>query len=298
MLDEGRERKIAVDTIDTGVAPIALVMAVQSSGISGPVLEKVRRIGSMIQPLVTGERGYAALVSFAERIDWLQDCTHDADAFGRALDRLRPGEHKQAVMLDAVVAAIGRLSKQENARRVLLLISESRDRGSETDLQTAAMKAESAGVAIYAATYSAMRTAFTSKSPVSEPGRVEKPRTPADIYGTPTGAPPSKYNPKTIPVEQRVDIRAGLAEILRLHKENDTQALAATTGAITFPFTRQKRLETAIQKFGGELHAQYVLSFAPEAPAPGYHKLEVRIVRPGSYQIRARPGYWPDEEPR
>src|ERR1022692_4217647 len=51
LLDGGRERKVAVDTIATGVAPIALVIAVQSSGISIPVLEKVRRIGAMIQPL-------------------------------------------------------------------------------------------------------------------------------------------------------------------------------------------------------------------------------------------------------
>jgi hypothetical protein len=63
VLDNGRPQKGAVDTIDTGVAPIALVMAVQSSGISAAVVEKVRRIGAMIQPLVVGERGCAGLVS-------------------------------------------------------------------------------------------------------------------------------------------------------------------------------------------------------------------------------------------
>src|ERR1035438_9003103 len=55
LLDNQRERKVTVDTIATGVAPIALVIAVQSSGISTPVLEKVRRIGAMIQPLVRSE---------------------------------------------------------------------------------------------------------------------------------------------------------------------------------------------------------------------------------------------------
>src|SRR4051812_8069829 len=46
LLDNGRPQKVAVDTIDTGVAPIALVIAVQTSGISAAALEKVRRIGA------------------------------------------------------------------------------------------------------------------------------------------------------------------------------------------------------------------------------------------------------------
>jgi hypothetical protein len=90
LLDNRWERKITVDTIATGVAPIALVIAVQSSGISTPVLEKVRKIGVMIQPLVTGERGCAGVLSFAEKVAWLQDCTNNADAIQRALHRLSP----------------------------------------------------------------------------------------------------------------------------------------------------------------------------------------------------------------
>ncbi len=65
LLDDGRLQPVAVDTIDTGVAPIALVIAIQSSGISAPVLEKTRKIASMIQPLVTGERGCAGVMTFA-----------------------------------------------------------------------------------------------------------------------------------------------------------------------------------------------------------------------------------------
>src|SRR4051794_6093261 len=153
VLDNGRPQKVHVDTFATGVAPIALVIAVQSSGISRAVLAKVVKIGAMIQPLVTGERGCAALVSFAEHIDWLQECTNDPDSIGRAFNRLRPGAEKSARMLDAVHEGIERLRKRSNARRVLLLISESRDRGSETALETISMDAQTAGVTIYAATY-------------------------------------------------------------------------------------------------------------------------------------------------
>lgn len=295
VLDGGKQQKITVDTIATGVAPIALAIAVQSSGISIPVLEKVRRIGSLIQPLVIGERGCASLVSFAETVLWLQECTNDPDAIIRAFHRLEPGEYKHAVMLDAVQSAIERLRRQPNSRRVLLLISESRDRGSKRILEEVAIAAESANVTVYAATYSLAKAAFTSKARVGPPPPSPKPKSPSEAMGTPTGAPSSKYNPKGIPKEQRADLGAGLGELLRLHKENATQALTTTTGGLSLSFARQKGLEEAISKLGTDLHSQYLLSFAPDNGAPGYHKLEVRVAG-GQYQVRARPGYWPAAE--
>lgn len=60
----------------------------------------------------------------------------------------------------------------------------------------------------------------------------------------------------------------------------------------------QKGLDDAIEKLGAELHSQYVLSFAPEDSAPGYHKLEVSLARAGRFRIRARPGSWSTAEPR
>jgi VWFA-related protein len=295
--DGERERRVTVDTLGTGVARIALVIAVQASGISTPVLEKVRKIGVMIQPIVTGERGCAAVVSFDKAVKWLQECTNDADAVGRALTRVQPGEHKEAAMLDAVGAAIEHLRVQPNARRILLLISESRDRGSETKVEAATVAAQSAGVTIYAMTYSAMATAFTSKAPLTRQAHPKSSQTTpeSEVMATSNGAPPSKYNPyspKLIPENQSADFPSAIRELLRLHQLNTTRALAAVTGGIAFPFTRQRGLENAIQKLGVELHSQYVLSFAPEDAAAGYHPIDVKVVRGGSFTIRARPGYW------
>jgi VWFA-related protein len=304
LFDNGRPQKATVDTIDTGVAPVALVIAVQSSGISAAVLEKVHKIGAMIQPLITGDRGCVGLVSFDEGVRWLQDCTSDPDSLDLAFDKLqpelRPGEDKEARMLDAVQSAIEHLRRRPNARRVLLLISESRDRGSETALDVATVAAQHAGVTVYAATYSALKTAFTSKLPVSQPRRPLKPKTPNDELGTVNSNPPGRNNPwpKIPPPEQQVDALGGIGELARLYKTNATEVLTKSTGGTTFPFTRQKALEEAIGKLGAELHTQYVLSFAPEASAPGYHSLEVRLARPGEFRLRARPGYWSSDEPR
>lgn len=94
VLDNGRAQKISVDSIATGVAPIALVIAVQSSGISAAVLDKVRKIGNMIGPMVTGGHGCAGVVAFAEHIQWLSECTGDPDELYRALQKLQPGDKK------------------------------------------------------------------------------------------------------------------------------------------------------------------------------------------------------------
>jgi VWFA-related protein len=299
VLDNGRAQKAIVDTIDTGVAPIALAIAVQSSGISAAVLEHVRKVGAMIQPFITGERGCGAVMTFADKVTRLQDCTKDPDAIAGALRKIQPvmqpGEDKDARMLDAVQAAVEHLAKQANSRRVLLLISESRDRGSENTLDAAVVAAQNAGVAVYAATYSAFKTALLSKAPLPDRRRQLKPKTANDEMGTVDGAPASKYNRKIVPPDQQIDVLATIGELARLERTNTTEVLTKATGGITFGFTKQAALEEAIHKLGAELHSQYVVSFVPEGSAPGYHKIEIRVARTGEFGIRARPGYWSTE---
>ena len=298
VFDNGRAQKATVDTIDTGVAPIALVIAVQSSGISAAVIEKARKIGVMIRPMVTGERGAAALVSFDQKVNWLQNFTNDEDVLEDAFAQLRPfsrpGEDKEACMLDAVHESIERLRAIPTARRILLLISESRDRGSETTLEAATVAAQTAGVAIYALNYSALKTAFTSKLPVAGARRALKPKMPEDVLGWVNGNPPGRFNPwpKRLPPEQQLDAMGAIGELMRLGKTNTTEALTKATGGATLSFSRQRALEDAIQRFGAELHSQYVISFAPDAPAPGHHSIDVRLAQPVKMLVHARPGYW------
>jgi VWFA-related protein len=292
--DNDRKQPVQVDSFATGVAPIALVVAVQSSGISGAVLEKVQKVGSMIQPLVTGERGCAALVAFDDTVQWLQECTNDTDALARAFQKLRPGDDKRGRMLDAVHSAVERLRKHSNVRRVLMLISESRDRNSETDLDSVVENVQAAGVTVYALTYSAFKTAFTTKAQTSpDPPResVERPRPNRTEPLSPKGRVPIP------PPEQRVDILGGIGELTRLGKVKTTEVLTASTGGTSFPFTRQKGLEDAIEKLGAELHSQYVLSFTPVDPEPGFHRLEVTIPGKTKLRIRTRPGYWSTQKP-
>lgn len=297
ILDNGRPQKAVADTLSSGIAPISLVIAVQSAGISAPVLAKAQKIGAMIQPLITGDRGCAALVSFAERVNWLQECTNDPVKLSQAFQQLRPGEQKKARMLDAAFEAIHRLKANPDARRVLFLISETKDRGSETDLETVATMADAAAVTVYAATYSAFKTAFTT-------GSTPNPKLPegnrrSTVGRDEPGSPPRRDRVAApTPPEQRVDILGGLSELARLGKVSTTDVLAGRTGGRLYDFTRQKGLEDAVEALGGELHSQYILSFAPEAPDAGYHNIEVQVHGCSGCRVRARQGYWATGEAR
>ncbi len=291
ILDNGKLiERTAIDTIATGTAPIAIVVAVQHSGISTAALAKIRKVGAMIQPLITGERGCAALVSFGYRVRWHTECTNDASKLTIAFQRLEPGEEKAGRMLDAISEGIERLRRRPSSRRILLLISETRDRGSQARLEETLKAAQAANVTVYAATYSAFKTAMTAKPSDTAPVYLPQGPPPAPSRD---GSPPGRENIPIPPVSQRADILGGLGELARLSQPRTTLLFAQATGGTTFPFTRQRALEEALERLGVELHSQYVLSFAPEAAAAeGYHRLEVRLARKGDYRIRARPGYW------
>ncbi|MDX2151362.1 MAG: VWA domain-containing protein [Bryobacteraceae bacterium] len=264
LYDNGHPRPIAsVDSFDSALAPISLVVAVQTSGISAPALVRVRKIGSLIQPLVTGERGGAAVLAFDQQIAWLQDFTRDPAAIAQAFAGLRTGAPQAARMHDAVAEACARLETRPNSRRVVLLISESKDRGSETALEAALAKAQKAGVVVYSAAYSSYASAFASK--------------PSDITPVPGG----------------LNLGAALGELFRLGKVNTVNALATGTGGAHLRFVTQRALESAVERLGEELHGQYVISFVPPADTNGaYRPLEVRVTNGRKLSVRARPGYF------
>lgn len=263
VLDDGVPQNHSLHALYTEVAPIALAIAIQSSGISDSALGRIRKVGSMIQPMVTGPHGFATIASFDQQTRWIQPWTRDPDAISNAFHSVRTSGHKQACLLDTAHDAIRELSRHQRARRILLLISESRDRSSETDLGTVILAAQTENVTVYSATFSAFKTAMITKSP----------------QPTPAGS-------------AQVDILGGMIELGRLGKTKTTKALAEATGGATYSFTRLDALEKAIEQLGSELHSQYVLSFTPDSPKPGYHRLEVRITCEGKYNVRARPGYW------
>jgi VWFA-related protein len=283
VLDNGQPRRVNADVSYT---PISLVIAVQSGAIAAEALNKLHRIGSMIEPLIIGDRGEAAVVSYDSEVLCLQPFTRDPDNISRGLGRLQPGGNGGR-MIDAVAESARMLAaRPANRRRVLLLIGETRDRGSKTKLEDAVTLAQRENVAVYALTYSAMAIAFTARAGTTPEGEPE-----CGNCAAPPGASPSlPFNPAQ---GQSVDLLGIVKEIMRLAKTNAAVAFTELSGGTHLSFLKQHGLETAISRIGEELHAQYMLSFtAPAETTDEFHKIEVRVKGRPELTIRTRPGYW------
>ncbi|MEO8050526.1 MAG: VWA domain-containing protein [Acidobacteriota bacterium] len=270
VLDNGRPVKHSLEVTNQ---PIALVVAVQTSAIAGPALAKVQKIGSMFELLVVGKGGVAAIVTYSDQVKVWQDFTHSTDDFARRMRKIEPDSDSRtdARMNDAVMDAVTMLTDRPKFRRVLVVIGESRDRGSKATLQDAVTRAQAANVTVYPVNYSVYKTSFTTRGSERFEGSDRR------VYDTDPG-----------------NLLAIFTEIGRLASQNAGDALAKYTGGEKVSFAKLAGLERVIAKVGDDLHTQYLLSFQAESATSGvYHAITVHVRRSDAL-VRARPGYWPE----
>jgi len=270
LTDEGVPQKIRMDTSDTVLAPVSLMVLIQASGISAPALARIERVGGLIKPLVIGQRGQAAVIEFDDEIRVRTDFTPDSDLISAAFQRTRSRSIHTARLIDAVAEGVKMLdTRSPNNRRVMLILSESRDRGSKSKLSDVIEQAQRAGVAVYAATYSVQGSTFLS-SPSTTPSM-------------PGG-------------DGNLDILGGALELARIGKANVADALARTSGGRHLSFLTLESLESVISRAGEEIHSQYLLSFTPTpSTKDGFHQIQVAIPSHPEALIRVRLGYWPQK---
>jgi hypothetical protein len=187
-------------------------------------------------------------------------------------------------MLDAIAEVADRMH-QRKGRKMLLLISETRDRGSKTTVQEALNAVEREGIEVFGAHYSAFATSLTAR-PNDLP---DGPLPPAALTSSDPSIPPDPY--------RGGDVAGLFIELARLGKTNVTQALTQATGGADFSFFKERGIEDAIEKLGAEVHSQYMLSFPQRDNTPGPHLIEVSVADRDDLRIRSRRTYWADPEP-
>lgn len=299
LTDEGVAQKIRMDTSDTVLAPVSLMVLIQASGISAPVLARTERVGGLIKPLVIGDRGQAAVIEFDDEIRVRADFTTDSNIIRTAFQGTRSRSLRAARLIDAVAEGVKMLeTRSPNYRRVMLILSESRDRGSESKLSDAIDLAQRAGVVVYPATYSTTASAFAS-SPSDAPSMPIPPDPVEATTNNPSAnsaARTSGNSAGTSRSANAVDLLGGVRELSRIGKANAADALARSTGGRHLAFLTLASLENAISRVGEEIHSQYLLSFTPTPSAKeDFHKIQVAIPSHPDALIRVRPGYWPQK---
>ena len=140
LFDDGVAQDIRVDV---SYVPISMVLAIQANNVVEPFLPTIKKLGSLLEGLVIGEQGECAVMAFDHRIRTLTDgFVSDSAEVKRALDKINPGSSTSA-MIDTVFQATRMLrGRPSNRRRVLLLVSETQDKGSEGRIREALLEAQ------------------------------------------------------------------------------------------------------------------------------------------------------------
>ena len=302
ILDNGVPQKIT--HFDLGGDPISLVVVVETSSRIAPILPEIRKSGILISQTVMGPTGEAAVLGFDSRIAKLQDFDDSTDALENTLSTLQEGD-ESVRLFDAMSKAVEMLKQRPEVsatdlgkRRVMLVLSEAHDSGSEEKLGEVLRRAQLANVAIYTVGISGAK-ADLKRNPddnYKKPPRV----TPEGTYSVPP--PPGTVETPTTEMQQQqagAPLAAAVALavwVVQHAKDKVTsrqlEIASAATGGVHASAWKQQTLEKVIDEIGGELHAQYTISYAPTGTdGEGYHEIAVELNRK-DLSVRARPGYY------
>ena len=263
--DDGVEQAVHLDEA-ADAEPISLVIAVQCGRRAEREFGRMAGLAAMLDLVLSGRQNEAALLLFDSILNLVQDFTNQADVIGTDLKNLEPGDHGAAI-LDAVAYSAKMLAKRPAGRqRVLLLISETRDHGSDfAKIDDAVRLVGITHTLVYALPFSP----YISQQ--------------LDIA---RGSNKDEWSPN-------FDIVEKLAAARQAMRKNSAKALASMTGGEYELFASRKSFESDMIRFANHLHSRYLLSFEPKNPHPGLHRIRVRLRNSASNQtVLFRSSYW------
>ena len=179
--DDGAPQNVRLFTSsDAMPLPVDAVIVLEAD--DQPALAKIKKTASLISSYITNDMGIAtpsvaAVITLASEIHVVQNFTGDPNTLGDTFAKISgAGGGDTLRLIDGVNLACDLLAaRKETARRLIVLISESRDLHSKAHFADVAVKAQKENIVIYTISYSAFTTAFTQKAsdrppPPDEPG--------------------------------------------------------------------------------------------------------------------------------
>jgi VWFA-related protein len=283
VFDNGLEQ--TVKQFDLGGDSLAVALVMERSSHIQMMAPAIRKMGSVFTETVMALEGRAAVITYGSTVDVPQPFTQDHDAIEHAISNVELNASEMR-LYDAMSAAVDLLKAQPpNFRRVMLIVGESQDDSSESKLGLVLREVQLANISIY--TVGISSTAADLRYGTNGSVRVPLPRS----------LPPSftrqpERNFLGVPIDVLTPAIWLLSRGTNEIKNHQLEVAAASTGGAHYSALNNRTIESAIDKIGGEIHAQYILSYAPSAKgSPGFHKINVTVTRPRVI-VRARPGYF------
>jgi VWFA-related protein len=289
-----------ISHFDLGSDPLSLVILIETSSRIGPLLAQICKTGILFTQTVMGSTGEAAVVGFNDGVDKLQDFTTNGDLIEGTIAHLAEGT-SGSKLYDAMAVGVEMLTGRPQAtadkpgrRRVLMILAEATDVGSEAKLGEVLRQAQLANVTVYSVGLSTTRAELQAppkdkRTKITPPGTFPMPGPPGTVQ-TPSSEE-NRYG--------NIDLMAAAVwAVQHIHdqvKDHALEVAATATGGAHFATFKDRSIEKAIDEIGGELHSQYTISYTPMgSDSAGYHEIKMNVVRNDAknLKVRARPGYF------
>jgi VWFA-related protein len=287
LYDNNKEQNIQVDV---AFEPLSVVVLIEAAARVESILPQVKHLGTLL-PVIVGDHGEAAVVAFDSRLRTMQDFTTDPDKLKAAIDKVNAG-NSSSRMIDAVESAVRMLGKRpKDNRKIILLVSETRDVASEGRLRESLIAAQLANVVVYTVDITQLAVRLTEKAAPPRPNPIDV--TAQQAVG---GNPPTPTTDAQSYGPSQVQFAPLLMEIYRDTKrifvDSPSEVFAKGTGGAEFSFVKQAGLEDAVRRISLELRSQYLISYNPnDKEETGFHSISVTVENP-RYVAKTRPGYW------
>jgi len=282
---------------DLGGDPLSFVVVIETSSRVEPMLPQIRKSGILIAQTIVAATGEAAVLAFNDDVQKLQDFTSNGDAIEKAVATMKTGT-SGAKLYDAMAQGVEMLTSRPEPtadspgrRRILLVISEARDDGSEARFGEILRQAQLANVTIYSVGLSTTRAELQEKPKdtrphVTPPGTFGRPPFPGSVQTPDTDA--ALYGQGDL----MAAVASAVTHVKDALKDNPLQIATAGTGGAHLATFKDRSIDNALDAIGGELHSQYSLSYAPTGTGEtGYHEIKITVDKK-NLKVRARPGYY------
>ena len=254
-MDEGAESE-----------PVSMMIAIQCGRRAKREYGRMKGLSSTLDPVLSNPQSEAAVLFFDSKLNLARNFASNADGVEMDLQKLPSGDSGAAI-LDAIAYSARLLGQRpKDHKRVLLLISETRDHGSQfTKLDEALKAVDGNEVSVYALPFSP----YVSQQLDDLRGSNRDEWTPG------------------------IDLLARFQDIGQAMRKNIPQAIAHLSGGEYQRFSTQSAFENHLIDFANHLHSRYELSFEPNHPHPGLHQIRVRMRDPNSDRtLICRTTYW------
>ena len=282
--------------------PLKLGVLVDTSVGQREVIDQEKSDSKVFLDQALRESDAGFLIHFDREVELLQDVTSSKPKLEVAVDKLETASSSNQenspdsddsdsrgggngsgrrmhrggdTLYDSIYLASNDLMKNQQGRRVLVVLSDGVDRGSKESLADAIESAQRTNTLVYALYSKGEEEQYANRG-----GGFGRPRMGGPMGG-PMGGGGRRGGPGQSPREPRPDGKKILQQITK------------ATGGRFFEVSKKQSFGTIYGMIQEDLRNDYLLRFAPgQNDSAGYHKLDLKLAKPKDAEVQVQAGFY------